>query len=798
VKADKYFKDKSNEEILDKLLKESTLSSSDKEKFSTFLSSTDLNGEGEVMSYESDGDIHLNYKMLKAMFLDEHGNAKNIELFKVFVMHELTHMEFATSNNPLYKAAHKIPFLEEFLVSFSDLYVWQQSNKKGMLPSYSDIVNFIFSSAQVLSLAARISTDEATKLATEMSYRIIEDLSIKSLKSVNKERSGVLSTDMQKPLSLFISNSKTGEASKYAQTFGVKESEYEAAVVEHIESSAGYSHKMSVNVTFGNLVYGVYVRNVEGRCFIGLKLEKGEVKNDDDASKNFAAATQFFANDLNTNAVLREELNKSTNIGINPRGVAMMDFIGFPSGATTQESTQKLYQSGNTASGLVGVYSVQDLYIDTSESITSIQQDIKAVELYKLNEPEKFYEIDAKISNLNTIRKALEVKKKDGATTIILTTRDIEIVDLSTEAAKEKLKKVVELVHSMKLAVTIQMDISNAKEEIFRTYLELGFDGISIDAKERDIKDVDFIKRALNDLTSVSKQNSISAKNTIYLKNESVRKALGDLSFSNILTITNIDEKTRQASIDEQQVLNSVKVGYERGSRVLEQNVRVEAKNIRALSDILNKNHTDITANEIRQIVKNAELIPVLQKHIESLLKGLGNNVTGENDKVSQAIGFIRGLVESYTIGMYLDAFDMSFEEFTENDLVDKEALGSLLSALFIIDTNNMFFKDTTALTMFFKQSESSFSESAAADETLSNLRKQMISFTNSIAESIEREESIANLALTNEKPSQNLSMSLAILNDSINKVSLRRTLEQTGKKAKVPAIAVKNILGAA
>jgi 5-bromo-4-chloroindolyl phosphate hydrolysis protein len=89
--------------------------------------------------------MHINYKLLRAMFLDAKGNTKNIELFKVFVKHELTHMEFATSNNPLYKAAHNIPFLEEFLVSFSDLYVWQQVQLI-LLPEYTN-VKFIFTNA---------------------------------------------------------------------------------------------------------------------------------------------------------------------------------------------------------------------------------------------------------------------------------------------------------------------------------------------------------------------------------------------------------------------------------------------------------------------------------------------------------------------------------------------------------------------------------------------------------------------------------------------------------------------------
>jgi hypothetical protein len=90
---------------------------------------------------------------------------------------------------------------------------------------------------------------------------------------------------------------------------------------------------MSVNVSFNGLVYDVYVRqNTQGKCFIGLKL-KGRAdleQNPTAAAQNFAAAAQYFANDLNTNTVLRQELNRATNLGISTEGVAMMDFVGPP------------------------------------------------------------------------------------------------------------------------------------------------------------------------------------------------------------------------------------------------------------------------------------------------------------------------------------------------------------------------------------------------------------------------------------------------------------------------------------
>jgi hypothetical protein len=802
VSQDNYFKEKSNTEILNQLFTASGLSKAEQTHFSAIISDVELEESGEVMSYENDaqdpskpGTMHINYKLLRAMFLDVNGVVKNIKLFEVFIKHELKHMEFATSDNALYKVAHKIAFLEEFLVSLSDLYVWNEAQTEGQ--EYSSILNFIFSNAQILSIAAGISLDDAKKLVTGYCKQI-GSASIELLHAVNEKVFGKhIETGVQKPLSLFVSNpigdNSLTTASEYAKTLGSAESEYATAVIESIPSSVlipnGYSHRISVNVSFNNLVYTVYVRNIDGICFIGLKSRSGV-----DSPENFAAAAQFFANDLNTNVVLREELNKFANLGVSSEGVAMMDFIGFPPGATTQKSVEKLYQPRDMTSGLVGVYSVQDLPI-TPESLTTIQQDIKATELFKLNEPEKFYEIEANLLNLDSIRKAAKIKKKEGATTIILIISDANAENISS--SKEMFMKVIEMMHSMDLAVTIQLDISKANEDIFKTFLELGFDGISIDAQSLDIGDIGLIKEVINMLIIVSKNNSISEKNTIHLKNKEMRDALGDLSYSNILTITNIDPETQQATIDEQQALEAIEVGYEIGRNVLKQNVRVEAKNMRALLDIFNRNHADITVNEIRQAMASAGLGPILQKHVESLLKGLENDAKGTNYKVAQAIGFIRGLGVSYTIGMYLDAFNISPEAFSESDFNDRQALGSLLTALFIIDTNNKFFKDTTTLATFFEQAENVFSESST-DDTLSSLKSQMILFANLIVEKFEHEENITDLALSEGNPSQELYTSLAILNDLINKVSFKRIVDQTGKRAKLSASSVKTILGAA
>jgi hypothetical protein len=127
--------------------------------------------------------------MLRAMFLDAEGDIKDIELFKVFVKHELTHMEFATSDNPLYRIAHSIPFLEEFLVSFSDLYVWQQSE---ILPTYGEVINFIFSNARILSIASGRSIEEAERIIKMLTGLPQREMAIELLETAQRELVGVV------------------------------------------------------------------------------------------------------------------------------------------------------------------------------------------------------------------------------------------------------------------------------------------------------------------------------------------------------------------------------------------------------------------------------------------------------------------------------------------------------------------------------------------------------------------------------------------------------------------------------
>ena len=631
VSQNNYFKGKTNEEVLRQLLSNSELSPENTSMFLNLLSDVEIETSGEVMSYEPNtqgpskpGKMHVNYKMLRAMFLDANGNTKNIELFKVFVKHELTHMEFATSDNPLYKAAHNIPFLEEFLVSFSDLYVWQQAQL--ILPEYTNVVKFIFTNARILSIAAGISIEEAERISKLYTGLPQREMAIELLPTVQGELSGgstSAQTSTLRPLSLFVANASDGSltpASSYADKLGGAASDYTTAVVEHIPSTVlvptGYSRRISVNVSFNGLAYDVYVRqNAQGKCFIGLKLKGGAdlEQNPTAAAQNFAAAAQYFANDLNTNTVLREELNRATNLGISAEGVAMMDFVGFPPALQTsqQQLTQQLYESGDMSQGLVGVYTAWNLEVG-EENLTTIEQDIRSHQIFKLDTPEKFYSLDlktARLTNSEFIKEAASIKKKEGATTIILNITDFDFETINSASVQGNLKELATIIRSLGLRPIIQVNVNKTAnyENLFRILMGLGFEGISLDAGE--IENIETIKAILEVLGQVSGENNIATeRNTIHLKNTAIKDALGDLTKYNVLAIVSIDEETHAAKIDEGAQLKARDRGYLRGRRILEQKIDAEARNVRALLNLVLKNSSSVTPLEIREAVAQAGL----------------------------------------------------------------------------------------------------------------------------------------------------------------------------------------------
>ncbi|MDR1942730.1 MAG: hypothetical protein LBQ04_01215 [Endomicrobium sp.] len=786
AEANNYYSSSTSEEkkeLISRLLK--VLPSDLEAEFMQHFSDEEIKETGVVMSYNPESDvIRVNYALLRAMFIDEGSKDKNIDLFKVFVKHELKHREFAKSSNPLYKAVHAISALEEFFVSMGDIQVWQELHgQQGSLPSYDDMFRFILSNAKYISILANISLEEATIIVQLTTMQEEDPYSF----DIN---------DDKKSIRLVVVDSADGlsnsDALSNAQTW--TQNGYSAALIEHLPSE-GYINDLymmpSYNISFGEMVYEVYIRQVNGMHFIGLKLKSGQ-----DTTQNFAAAIQFFANDINTNARLRHAFGslsklKDSNpsygierdLEINSNGVVMIDFIGMQIEPDTIAATQKLYQSEEFSSGLNGTYTIVDMPV-TNDTLTEVEQDIKASMLHKLDRPEKFYQVDMpnlKLSDSDFIERAAKIKKKEGATTLILNINDLDLAMLSSESMIEALKGFITIVHSFKLTATIQIDASKINEELCRNLLALGFDGISIEAQ--DIEDVNLLKQILEELAIASKENSVSEKNTIRLKNQSVRDSLGNLAGMNILTITKIDEETHQVELDEGQAMEAIALGYERGRRVLEQKISVDAKNIRALLNIITQDPSTISAGEIMQAIENAGINAILQKHIGIILKGVDSNLTGTNTKVLEAIGFVRGLIEAYTISRYLETFSISFEMFNTNDLNEIRALGVLLTALLIIDRDNKFFKDSFALRSFFEQANTAFGE-LSTEDSLSELKKQIISFANLVVERFENGQSIDDIALDNGNPSQKLYMSLAVIDDLINKISFSNIVDNAKRRA--------------
>ncbi|MDR2818248.1 MAG: InlB B-repeat-containing protein [Endomicrobium sp.] len=823
VSQNNYFKGKANEEILRQLLSNSELSPEDASMFLKFLSDVEIETSGEVMSYEPNtqdpskpGKMHVNYKMLRAMFLDPNGNTKNIELFKVFVKHELTHMEFATSDNPLYKAAHNIPFLEEFLVSFSDLYVWQQAQL--ILPEYTNVVKFIFTNARILSIAAGISIEEAERISKLYTGLPQREMTIELLPAVQGELSGgstSAQTSTLRPLSLFVANASDGSltpASSYADKLGGAASDYTTAVVEHIPSTVlvptGYSRRMSVNVSFNGLAYDVYVRqNAQGKCFIGLKLKGGAdlEQNPTAAAQNFAVAAQYFANDLNTNTVLREELNRATNLGISAEGVAMMDFVGFPPTLQTsqQQLTQQLYESGDMSQGLVGVYTAWNLEVG-EENLTTIEQDIRSRQIFKLDTPEKFYSLDlktARLTNSEFIKEAASIKKKEGATTIILNITDFDFETINSASVQGNLKDLASLIRSLGLRPIIQVNVNKTAnyENLFRILMGLGFEGISLEAGE--IENIETIKAILEVLGQVSDENNIATeRNTIHLKNTAIKDALGDLTKYNVLAIVSIDEETHAAKIDEGAQLRARDRGYLRGRRILEQKIDAGARNVRALLNLVLKNSSSVTPLEIREAVAQAGLADeAVKKHIELLCaRASSDRATAANDvSVMEAVGFLRGFIESYVLSQYLQAFDLPLEIFNMNASSDKQSLAIILTGALIIDSENQLFNSPSTLQEGIGQAKTTFEQAQdLSSATLADLRTQMITFANSIYKQMDAGRDISSIIRTAD--TEKLYIYLAIANDLINTISFRKVVEETGNRAQAPVSAVKNILGAA
>ncbi|MDR3257103.1 MAG: hypothetical protein LBT18_05655, partial [Endomicrobium sp.] len=829
-----YFTDGMNLEILDKVA--AVLPADLREVFRQNISSKEDASGGVVMSYNSaDGKIHINYAMLRAMFFDKEGNIQNTELLEVFVRHEFRHKDYAESSNQVKRAIHAIPSLEEFIISMGDIYDWTRLNPQteAVQVGYEQAIRFLISEIPYIQAAANIGYETAKSVAATQAtyYRTIEDGVIELIAPIYAQDPAMFAkTDDKKSLRLVVVDSADGaQTSAFNQAKILRDNGYSTAVVEHISSITDVAgcYKMPVNVSFTangtDLVYDVYVRQVDGIHIIGLKL-KSDISVELNTSQNFAAAALSFASDVNTNRVLRNSFNAlkkdaalmygvTSNLEINPTGIAMINFVGFPTefagvasshlstfGGDSPSVISSLAGESETESwvkgALTGVYVATDQEIAES-NLTTIDQNIKAEQLYKLDQQEKYYQISVRSSKIDTrfVEKAVWAKKKEGATAIILdVTNDI---DLNDSATKERLTLAATTIRALGLRATIKIDVSKLTGnfiDVFNTLFELGFDGISIEAV--NVENIETLKSALDALKASSAANAIEARNTMHLKDENIKEQLfavleTEINNYNTLFITEFDIETGEALIAAQKALEASRRGYERGRRAADTNIVVRAANIRALSSIITRDFSIITAAQLRQAVRTAGVNTEIAKHIGRVLNGVSDDARG-TESIIEAVGFVRGIVESCLTNQYMQAFDITQEIFDMNEMSDRESLGVMLTALFVAKPE--VFESPASLRTYFDEANSSLINSPNGQMSLLEQRKGVIRFVNSLVEEFELAKQVADKT----DQIQTLTISLAIINESMNKISFSRIIEETKKRAKISSATIRNILRAA
>ncbi|MDR3124948.1 MAG: hypothetical protein LBU10_03630, partial [Endomicrobium sp.] len=270
--------------------------------FSKNVSISEDTTPGVVMSFNpGDGKIHVSYKMLRAMFFDEQGNIKNKDLLEVFVKHELRHRDYALNQDQLSKMVHNINALEEFIVSMGDIYDWINLHPEltNLQINYEDAIATVMANPALVAIAAKVGRQEAFNIAQMQSrlyYREIEDQVIDLVAPVyTQEPSMFNDADAKKSPRLIAVGGQIGAgSSELIQAQVLKDGGYSAALVEHMTQGVNVeNYRMPVNTAFSvdghEMVYDVYVREVEGVHVIGLKL-KGDINKGLDTLVNYAKA----------------------------------------------------------------------------------------------------------------------------------------------------------------------------------------------------------------------------------------------------------------------------------------------------------------------------------------------------------------------------------------------------------------------------------------------------------------------------------------------------------------------------
>jgi hypothetical protein len=670
---------------------------------------------------------------------------------------------------------------------------------------------------QAILKEAEGATLKIIKHQNNFYYRSIEDGVIKMLIGQEGIEEGeIFGIEGEKKNARMIAiGGEVGRGSKVLEEGKVlKGAGYSTMVVEHKGQGIEVgSYKMGVNVTFKGegeveLVYDVYMREVEGIHVIGLKL-KENIDKELDTSENYAKAVLAFTKNVNNNSVLRNEFNTlkskavqmygiSSNLEISNKGISMINFEGIVGSIEVEKMLDGIGEEGEELKreGLKGVYITSNLEISQG-TLQTIDEDIKAEEIFKLDEAEKFYQISVSRAKLDPkfIERAARVKIEQGATAIILDVT--EGVDIMSEEGANKLLVALTAIHSLGLKGVMKVDMSKGaivNEGMLKRLFELGFDGINMDGQEET--DVNKIKEKLDILREASEKYAVGARNTIELKDGEVKEALkgslGEKGFEGykVLVITEVDNTSGEVKVDAGKIQKAINKGYERARRLGEMQIEVNASNLGVLTGLLNRKGEDVTAGQIREAVKGAGIRVEVVKHIEKVLKGAGEEEEG-TERVLEALGFARGLVEATLVNRYMSAFDFTQEVYNMNSITDRQALGIVLVKGYLASPEK--FASKEALRDYFKEAEDRMIQESSAS-TFEEQRGVMARYVNSITNEIE----ISGMIESKKGESREIAISLAVLNSSINKISFNRIIEDAKRRTKVSTNAVKSILGAA
>jgi hypothetical protein len=565
-------------------------------------------------------------------------------------------------------------------------------------------------------------------------------------------------------------------------------------------------------------MYDVYVREVEGIHVIGLRL-KGNIDKELDTTESYAKAVLVFTKNVNNNSVLRKEFNTlkskaaqiygiSSDLEINARGVAMVDFSGVESQGESLDVERILEAIGQEGEegreiredlkqeDLKGVYVASNLEISQGV-LEEIGEEIKAEEIYKLDEGEKFYQISVSGAKLDRkfIERAVRVKIDQGATVIILDVTDG--VDIMSEQGANKLLVALSAIHSLGLKGVMKVDMSKGaivNEEMFKRLFKLGFDGINMNGQKE--ADVMKLKGKLDLLREASEKYAVGARNTIELKDNRVKEALkgslGEKGFEGykVLVVTGVDDTSGEAKVEAGKIEKAIERGYERARRLGEMQIVVDALNLGEMKGLLNTRGGVVSAGQIREAVNQGGLSVEVVRHIDKVLKGAGEEEVG-TERVLEALGFARGLVEASLVNRYMSAFDFTQEVYNMNSVTDRQALGIVLVKAYLASPEK--FDSKGSIQGYFKEVEDIMIDGMPT-ATFEEERGVMAEYINGVVDEIE----ISGLIETKEAESRQIAISLAVLSDSINKISFKRIVEDAKRRTKASTNAIKNILGAA